>query len=70
MPVPTESEVSAYVGRSGTLPVQFSSGALGIEVRVLDAREAYGRIDILIEPLYGAGSVWVQSHKVELNEER
>ena len=39
-----------------------SAGGLKIEVRILDARACFGRIDVLVTPSASAGSgeVWVQ----------
>jgi hypothetical protein len=41
-------------------------GSLVFEVKILDVKQAYGRIDVLITPISGQGQRWIQASK--LNE--
>jgi hypothetical protein len=42
--------------------------SLSIAVVIQDAREAYGRTDVLITPQQGTGTQWVSLERVELEE--
>lgn len=35
------------------------SGPLHIQVRVLDCRAVFGRVDVLVSPIAGTGEQWV-----------
>jgi len=39
-------------------------GGLGVEVRVIDVRTVYGRVQYLVEPVAGRGRRWVEAHRV------
>ena len=56
----TGREAAAYIGRKGMLRLN----GFRVEVDVLDAREAYGRIDLLVRPTAGSGEVWKQADTV------
>lgn len=57
----TSAELAAYVGRKGLLSM---GGIIAIEVKSLDAREVYGRLDILVEPIAGTGKAWVAESRI------
>ena len=57
----TNAELAAYVGRTGLLSFD---GKIAVEVRAHDAREVYGRLDILVEPVAGTGEVWVAESRI------
>lgn len=48
-------EASELVGQTADCPME----GLRVRVQVLDVRHVWGRIDVLITPLAGEGSVWV-----------
>lgn len=50
----TAKSLSPYIGREGV----FITGALRVGIRVLDAREKFGRVDLLVSPLAGSGEEW------------
>lgn len=53
-------------GGYGLLEWETGSGdTLKIRVRILDARQNYGRTDFLVEPVAGSGEAWVQEAKLE-----
>ena len=56
----TNTELAAYVGLKGFLV----AGLLNVLVRSLDAREVYGRLDILVEPVAGTGKAWVSESRI------
>lgn len=64
-------ELAAYIGREGRALLRASNrgDALRVDVRVLDAKTAFGRIDLLVEPLAGAGKAWMSADAVTLYEE-
>ena len=42
-------------------------GLLSVGVRVLDARTNYGRMQLLVRPLVGAGLAWVDAQRVDMS---
>lgn len=58
-------DVDAYKGLEGIIGVQ----GMNIIVKVTDARQCYGRLDLCVEPIHGDGSRWVEYRKVELKSE-
>lgn len=66
----SHDELQSYIGKKGNLPVgKDRNGHCNLEIRVIvkDAREAYGRVDLLVEPLYGSGTMWVSRRTVGLD---
>jgi hypothetical protein len=66
----THEELQSFVGQKGDLPVgKDRNGHYNLTIRVIvrDAREAYGRVDLLVEPMYGTGTMWVSRHTVSLD---
>ena len=57
----TNQELAAYVGREGLVTY---GGTIAVQVKSLDAREVYGRLDILIEPIAGTGQTWVAESRI------
>jgi hypothetical protein len=58
-------ELSSMIGREGILITQREK--LRVRVRVVDVRMAYGRRDLLVEPVAGSGPpVWVSAQRVKL----
>lgn len=55
-------DTDAYKGLEGNISVL----GMTISVRVTDARQCYGRLDLCVEPLHGEGSRWLEHRKVEL----
>lgn len=58
-------DTDAYKGLEGNISVL----GMTISVRVTDARQCYGRLDLCVEPLHGEGSRWLEYRKVELIKE-
>lgn len=58
-------DTDAYKGLEGNISVL----GMTISVRVTDARQCYGRLDLCVEPLHGEGSRWLEYRKVELTKE-
>lgn len=58
----TAQELAAYVGKSATL----ESEGVSIPVTIKDARESYGRIDVLVSPTQGEGETWVDVKRVRM----
>lgn len=57
------TELAEYVGREGLLRVDH----LSVTVRSLDAREVFGRLDVLVEPVQGTGQAWVAESRITWN---
>ena len=62
----TSEELRAYVGRQGLLTM---GGPLSVLVKSVDAREVFGRLDILVEPVEGTGQAWVAESRIAWNSE-
>lgn len=72
----TAAELASYKGLVGEMSIDLGAQSrkrrelppqpITVAVRVVDAREIYGRVDLLIEPVYGNGRAWVNSTRVEL----
>jgi hypothetical protein len=62
----TSQTLSEYVGREGRLILAASPGALHVPVKVLDARDRWGMVDLLVEPIGGSGVAWVAANRVNL----
>ena len=60
-------DTSSYVGKVGTF-TPFRLPGLRVNVRVLDARSKFGRVDLLVSPVAGTGAEWVQSKNVTLDQ--
>ena len=50
----TARELAHLIGQRVLLPL----GGLRVEVEIRDAREVFGRIDVLVSPVAGEGEVW------------
>lgn len=61
LPPPVKEETRAkYVGKVGLLDF----GGLLVNVAIDDIRYRYGNIDVLVHPVSGAGTRWVQADKL------
>lgn len=56
------SSLAAVIGCEGAL--QTAEG-LSVAVWIIDARRCYGRVDYQVQPLKGAGVVWVSAERVK-----
>ena len=56
-------ELAKYIDREGILRFDFKHG-LGVCVKVVDVRESYGRIDVMVEPINGVGQAWVSEGRI------
>lgn len=67
----TAKDLGALIGRTGYVGMSSSNSGdrVRVDVRILDARTAFGREDVLVEPVAGAGKTWVSLDNVTLNEE-
>ena len=57
----TSAELAKYVGRKGLMSF---GGAIAVEVTSKDAREVFGRLDVLVEPVAGTGEAWVGESRI------
>lgn len=66
----TAGELAGYVGRTGILRYGqrgTDQWALGVPVMVKDARQAFGRTDLLVSPIGGTGESWVSLERVRFD---
>lgn len=57
----TGRELVNLIGQQGTLR---SLDGLSVAVQIVDARENFGRIDVLVSPTAGEGTAWVSAGRV------
>ena len=65
----TAADLAAYVGQHGILRVQTGSESIAVPVTILDAREAYGRIDVRVVATDGDDDqpgTWVSADRVKV----
>ena len=62
----TYAELQSIMGKEAILETLHEH--LTVYVRIIDGRTAYGRQDVLVEPLSGEGSVWVSAERVRLRK--
>lgn len=60
----TAREAKQLLGKVGSLDL----GGLSVNVKILDVREAYGRVDFLVEPVAGSGQVWKAESNVKVQK--
>lgn len=41
---------------------------LSVQVKILDTKQAFGRLDVLIAPVSGSGQKWVQCDRLKEEE--
>lgn len=61
--VATSRDLQAYVGQTGRLALD----GLTVQIKVTDARVRFGHVDLLLTPVAGDGTRWVQSDRVTLD---
>ncbi len=61
----TAKELAEYIGKAGRLSIE--GGKLLMNVECHDVRQAWGRVDVLLIPVEGAGvgNVWVSTERVQ-----
>jgi hypothetical protein len=57
-------ELSHPLGREGLL----ETNGLKVAVRIMDVKQAYGRVRYVVTPLHGHGTATVEDFRVELVE--
>lgn len=55
-------EMMKFIGKE----VSYNIHGLTVQVKVIDIRQAYGRIDYRITPINGKGNIWVSSSTLSL----
>jgi hypothetical protein len=58
-------DFDAYKGLEGSIGLT----GMTFTVKVIDARQSFGRLDLCVEPLHGEGSRWMEYRKVELKSD-
>jgi len=56
--------LSENIGKFGVLSILQSS--LRVNVKILNAREMWGRVDFLVSPVEGTGTQWVAATRVQI----
>lgn len=59
----TTLDLIKFRGKQGFLGL----GKLDVPITVVDSRQAFGRIDLLVQPVNGRGQQWVSADKVVLD---
>lgn len=63
----TPAYLAKYVGRTGLY--KNTRSGLTIPIRTLDARKAYGRVEVKVTPVGGSGQKWVDVNNLKLEKE-
>lgn len=61
----TAREAKQLLGSTGSLA---TLDGLTVDVKILDVREVYGRVDFLVTPVAGSGQVWKQAGNVKVSK--
>lgn len=61
----TYGSMVKMVGKTAKLNME----GLTVFVHVLDVKTAFGRVDVLVQPVAGSGEKWVSSDKVTADDE-
>ena len=57
------AEISKVIGSIAS----YKGAGITFEVKIIDARVVYGRVDYLIAPIAGTGDVWCDSRSLVLS---
>jgi hypothetical protein len=58
----TAVTLAAYVGQTARLITE----GMDVDVRILNAKQAYGHLRVLVAPIRGEGAAWVGVERVRL----
>jgi len=62
------AEMAKVLGRAGRWEPTTPEGGLSVDVRIVDVRQAYGKLQYRIVPLSGTGEVWVSAANVSVRD--
>ena len=62
----TTNTLTALIGQ--TALVRFET--VYVSCKVIDSRFAWGRTDLLVEPISGHGSQWVEKSRVKIQDQK
>lgn len=59
-------ELSQNIGKTGLIPVNGQKHGAGmlVEVKIVNAREVFGRLDYQVTPVTGSGLMWIEAARV------
>jgi hypothetical protein len=60
----TMDRTKVVVGNTAVLEMD----GLNVSVRIINTKQAFGRLDVLIEPVRGSGQKWVQCDRLQEGE--
>jgi len=58
----TTREIAELLDKAATL----ETDGLSVSVKIIDARENFGRIDVCVTPEAGSGQAWVSADRVKV----
>jgi hypothetical protein len=64
--IETRRAVQRLAGRTCTVALRVGAYTLQVGVEVIDSRMAYGREDVLVRPIGGAGKAWMSADSVRM----
>lgn len=69
--MPSAKEMARHIGRRGRVEIAVGGGdgALHVPIEVTDARHHFGRLNLCITPVGGAGEAWVSEARVTFDDE-
>lgn len=61
----TSREMLALLDSTGLLTIDQAGGTLRVPVTITDCRESFGRDDVLVTPVGGSGTAWVNLDRID-----
>ena len=64
----TARQAKQLLGQTGVMGMDTGQegSKLYIEIKIVDIREVFGRVDFLVTPIAGSGQVWKAQHNVRI----
>ena len=59
------ASMSALIGQTAEVSFTNGIGSILVQVRILDAKQSYGKERYQIEPVAGSGKIWVESFRLQ-----
>ena len=69
----TGKQLAKYIGRPGWVTysgINYNADSIRFPITVTDSRTMFGRTDLLVEPVGGSGSAWVELARVTFPDAR
>lgn len=58
-------DLDAYIGKTAV----YAINELSVEVEIIDARTRFGHLDLLVQPITGSGTRWVERKNLSMHQD-